>query len=50
MIMVTIMTMGGGGGGGVGAEFLGEFYQFLTSALMQSLIMLQARSENGYGF
>ena len=38
------------GGGGVGAEFLGEFYQFLTSALMQSLIMLQARSENGYGF
>ena len=32
------------------AEFSSEFYQFLTSALMWSLITLEARSENGYGF
>ena len=32
------------------AEFWGEFYLFLTSALMRSLITLQARSENGDGF
>ena len=32
------------------AEFSGEFYQFLTSLLMQSLINVQERSENGYGF
>ena len=32
------------------AEFSGEFYQFLTSALVRNLITLQARSENGYGF
>ena len=32
------------------AEFSGEFYQFLTSALVRIVITLQARSENGYGF
>ena len=27
-----------------------EFYQFLTSLLMRSVITIQQRSENGYGF
>ena len=27
-----------------------EFYQFLSSSLMRSLITIQQRSENGYGF
>ena len=27
-----------------------EFYQFLTSLLMRSLMTVQQRSENGYGF
>ena len=27
-----------------------EFYQFLTSLMMRSLITIQQRSENGYGF
>ena len=27
-----------------------EFYQFLCSLLMRSLITIQQRSENGYGF
>ena len=27
-----------------------EFYQYLTSLMMRSLITIQQRSENGYGF